>query len=185
MFKKFLEIATGRSIYGVYFLLLFMIVAPSAVFTDYVWLDSLAWAMTIILGFFIFVTGIVTWQEGKESYRWPQANAKLISTGLKQYRGSKGGVSYAPKINCKFMVDGIRYSGTEYDFSGSYSAKAKAEKKTAEIENLNTLLVHYKPDDPSINVIYPGIHFVVYLRLLLGIGAMFISALSWLGYIRY
>jgi hypothetical protein len=46
-------------------------------------------------------------------------------------------------------------------------------------------LVHYKPEDPSISVIHPWIHLVAYLRLLVGIGAVVISAMSWLGYIRY
>lgn len=184
-----MAIATGRSIYATYFLIVFMIIAPAAVFTDYTWLDAIGWAMTIILGFFIFVTGVVTWQEGKESFRWPRVKAKLTSTGLKQHRGSKGGVSYGPRISCSFNLAGKEYKGTEYDFSESYGSKTNAEEKVAQIkiqaERYGYLLLHYKPDDPNINVIHPGIHFVVYLRLLLGLAAMAISALSWLGYIHY
>ena len=54
-----------------------------------------------------------------------------------------------------------------------------------EIKGMQTLLVHYKPEDPSINVIHPGVHFVAYMRLLVGVGGVAIPILSLLGYIQY
>lgn len=185
MFAKILTIATGRSHYSTLFLVIFMFIAPAAMFTDYSWLDGLGWSMTIILGIFIFITGVVNVQEGRESFRWPRANAKLKSTQLQFHTGSKGGKSYAPKVNCSFIVNGQEYEGTEYDFSSNYTSKEKAQKKVAEIKTMQPLLVHYKPEDPSINVIHPGVHFVAYLRLLIGIAAVVISVMSWLGLIQY
>jgi len=185
MFDTFMKVATGRSHYATFYLFIFMIVAPASMFTDYAWLDALGWSMTIILGIFIFITGVVNVQEGRQSFHWPQANAKLKSARLQIHTGSKGGRSYSAKIGCTFIVDGQEYEGTEYDFSSSYTAKDKAEKKVAEVKAMQPLLVHYKPEDPGINVIHPGIHFVAYLRLLLGVAAVVISAMSWLGYITY
>jgi hypothetical protein len=83
------------------------------------------------------------------------------------------------------VVDGQEYEGTEYDFSSSYTSKEKAQKKVTEIKSMQTLLVHYKPEDPSINVIHPGVHFVAYMRLLVGVGGVAIPILSLLGYIQY
>lgn len=185
MSDKFLAIATGRSHYATMFLVIFMFVAPASMFTEYKWLDALGWSMTIILGIFIFITGIVSIQEGRQSFRWLRANAKLKSTSLRSHSGSKGGMTYAPKVTCSFVVKGQKYEGTEYDFSSSYTSKDKAAKKISEVKAMLPLLVHYKPQDPRINVIHPGVHLVAYLRLLVGISAVVISAMSWLGYIRY
>lgn len=185
MFERFLTIATGRSHYATLFLVIYMFIVPAAVFTDYLWLDSCAWFMTIVLGVFILITGIVNIQEGLNSHHWPRAYATLKSASLTFHSSSKGGRSYAPKINCSFMVDNQEYMGVEYDFSSSYGAKEKAQQKVDEIKDMRPLLVHYKPTDPSINVIHPGLHFVAYLRLLLGIAAIIISTLSWAGYIHY
>ena len=54
-----------------------------------------------------------------------------------------------------------------------------------EIKGMQAMLVHYKPEDPSINVIHPGVHFVAYIRLLVGIVASAIPIMSLLGYIQY
>ncbi len=180
-----MKMATGRSHYATFYLFVFMFVAPASMFTDYAWLDALGWSMTIILGIFIFITGVVNVQEGRQSFHWPRVNAKLKSVRLQIQTGSKGGRSYSPKITCTFIVDGQKYEGTEYDFSSSYTAKEKAEKKVTEVKAMEPLLVHYKPEDPSINVIKPGLHFVAFLRLLLGLAAVVISVMSWVGYISY
>jgi len=185
MIKLFLAIATGRSHYATLFLVIFMFVAPASMFTEIDRLDSLGWSMTIILGVFIFITGIVSVQEGRESYSWPQADAKLKSASLTYHSGSKGGMTYAPKIACSFMVNGQEYKGTEYNFSASYTSKEKAQKKVTEVKSMRPLLVHYKPTDPSINVIHPGVHFVAFIRLIVGAGGIAIPIMSLLGYIQY
>ena len=179
-----LNVATGRHIYATYFLLTFMVVAPTAFFTDYVWLDHIAWCMLIILGVFIFITGVVTLHEGRASHKWPMAAAELQSAGLKS-QSNKGSVSYAPRIQCLFKVHGKSYNGTEYDFSASFTRKEKAQAKVDEVKAMRPLVVHYKPADPTINVIRPGVHFVHYIRLILGFGTVLIAGLSWLGVITY
>jgi hypothetical protein len=185
MFDTFIKIATGRSHYSTLFLVIFMFIAPAAMFTQYSWLDAIGWVMTIILGIFILITGLVSWQEGRASHRWPRVKVKLKSAHLQAHSGSKGGMSYSPKVNCSFLIDGEEITGTEYDFSASYTSKSKAKKKVDEVKAMNPLLVHYKPEDPSINVIHPGVHFVAFLRVLIGLAAVIISSLSWSGYIQY
>ena len=185
MFEKFIAIATGRSHYAIIFFVIFMIVAPVSIFTEYEWLDLLGWSMTIILGMFIFITGIVSLHEGRQSFHWPRTNAKLKSAGLLSHSGTKGGMTYAPSLKCSFVIDGEEYQGTEYDFSASYTSKEKALVKVTEVKKMQPLLVYYKPQDPSINVIHPGIHFVAYVRLLVGVGGVVIPVMSLLGYIQY
>ncbi|MFO6424712.1 DUF3592 domain-containing protein [Motilimonas sp. KMU-193] len=183
MMDGFLKIATGRSIYATHFLLVFMFVAPAAVLTDYVLLDSIAWIMLIILGIFILITGIITRQEAIDSHNWPRVEAKLLSTSLKSNSSSSGGRSYAPEIKCKFRVDNTEYQGTEYDFSASYGAKHKAEAKVQQVKQMQPLLIHYKPSAPEINVIHPGLHSSHYIRIVIGLAAIIMPVLIWSGVI--
>jgi len=182
---SFLDIATGRSTKVYWFFIPFMFVVPVAVFTDYVWLDHIGWAMTLIMGFFIFITGIVTLQEARASKTWPQTIAKLKSASLGYRSGSKGGLLYYPVVKVEFKVDGQSYSGTEYDFSASAEQKYKAEQKLQEIKQAHPLWIYYNPNDPAMNVIHPGVSLVHFLRLILGLGIMVIVPLSWLGIIQY
>ena len=185
MADSFIDIATGRSTKVYWFFIPYMFVAPAAVFTDYLWLDHIGWAMTLVLGFFIFITGIVTLNEARASKTWPQTIAKLKSASLGYRSGSKGGRLYYPVVKVEFKVDGQSYSGTEYDFSASAEQKDKAEQKRQEIKQAHPLWVYYNPKNPAMNVIHPGVHFVHSLRLILGLGMMVIVSLSWLGYIDY
>ncbi|WP_156029438.1 hypothetical protein [Shewanella colwelliana] len=100
MFKSFMLIATGRSIYSTYFLLVLMVVAPAAVFTEYLWLDSLAWLMLIIIGVFVAITGLVTLKDGLQSAQWPRVEARVKNCSL-TWRTNRGTKSYAPKIGLK------------------------------------------------------------------------------------
>jgi len=180
----FMKLALGRSGYSTVFLLIFMVVAPSAVFTSYTWLDHVAWATLIILGLFIFITGMVTFNEAVASHRWPSAPAKLKSASLR-WRTSNGSRRYSPSITCTFTVKGIEYSGTEFDFSAAYTSKEKAKEKVSQVKSKSELWLYYKPGDPSVNVIHPGVHLVQYIRLIIGLAVMVISALSWMGVIQY
>ncbi|TQV87022.1 DUF3592 domain-containing protein [Aliikangiella coralliicola] len=184
MSSSFVKIVTGRSVYSISFLLIFMLVAPLAFFTEYEWLDSVAWCMATILGFFIFATGVITLKEAKDSPTWPKAEARLISSSL-TWHTSNGSKRYAPKIHCQFRVGEQDYSGTEYDFSASYTKKSEAEEKLKLVKAMQPFWVFYKPGDPSVNVIQPGIHSVHFARMVIGAVGTVVSILSWAGVIKY
>ncbi|MCL6415726.1 DUF3592 domain-containing protein [Aestuariirhabdus sp. Z084] len=179
-----MSIATGRSIYSTYFLIVFMIVAPAAVFTPYQWLDAIAWFLLIVLGVFILITGLITWQDAARSVRWPKIEAKLLGCSL-EWRTSKGSKRYTPNIRCQFTINGKTYSGTEYDFSASATDKKKSQAIIDNIQSSTSVAIYYKPSDPSVNVIHPGTHLVHYLRIIIGSGAVIVAALSWAGIISY
>jgi len=184
MSDDFIKIATGRSKYSTYFLLIFMCVAPAAVFTKIELLDHIAWIMLIILGVFIFITGIVTRQEASDSRNWPKIEVKFLSTSLKSMSSNSGGRIYAPDIKCKFNIGNSEYKGTEYDLSASYGSRSQAEDKIALIKQKKSLFVHYKPSAPEVNVINPGIHFSHYIRIVVGVCTVVIPLLIWVGVIQ-
>jgi len=182
MLDQFLKIAAGRSIYSTYFLLIFMVVVPLSVFTNIFLVDELAWCLLVVLALFIFISGTITLREGINSKHWPRVPAKLkyCSTTFKIDKGHK---SYMPKITCTFMVNGQEFNGTEYDFSASYTRKEKALEKVDEIKGMDCLWIYYKPSDPSVNVIHPGVHSVQFIRIVVGTGLWILAFLLWQGII--
>ena len=182
MKEYFLKLALGRTVHSTYFLLALMVICPWAFFTNSEWLDQLAFSMLIVIGLFIFITGWVTFNEAKASHHWPSVKSELDWIGLKSHRSSNS-TSYAPDIRCFFDVKGVIYQGTEYDFGANFTSKSKAEAKKKEVEEMSPLVIRYKPNDPSINVIYPGVHLVHFVRLLMGPIVMGVSLASLLGYI--
>ena len=182
MSKFFVEIVTGRNKYSIYFLLIFMCIAPVAVFTDYPLLNGIAWIMLMTLGFFIFSTAIITRQEAKDSYGWPQEKAHSLKCSL-NYTTNNGVKRYIPVIRCKFIVGNKEYDGSEYDFSASYTNKDDANAKLDLVKSMMPLMVYYKPSDPAINVINPGVHSTHYLRFICGALMIIMPIFIWSGVI--
>lgn len=176
--STFKNIATGRSIYSTYFLLIFMVVAPTAFFTDWGWLDHIAFGMLDTLGFFILITGFVTLSEGYKSKYWPKVAAYNVRYSL-TFTMNNSSKRYMPSVKCNYNVNGKKYAGTEYDFSSSYESKDASKKKVEELKQKGDLFVHYKPNEPNISVVYPGIHFVHFLRLILGVITIVFTTLIW------
>jgi hypothetical protein len=124
----------------------------------------------------------VTFSEALESPKWPSVDVSIFSCGLKTNR-SNNSLTYAPNIECVFELKDQTYSGTEYDFSSSYGSKSSAQKKLLSLENQENIKLFYKPSDPSVNVIHPGIRLVHFLRLIFGAAISILCSLMWSGII--
>ncbi|WP_111979763.1 DUF3592 domain-containing protein [Algibacillus agarilyticus] len=167
MLKIIIDTARGRTKYSTYFLLIVMLIIPTAFFTHYEWLNGLAWLLLITLGAFIFITGLYTRQESINSVNWPKAEAYGLSCSLNYINPNSK--KYIPVIKCKFMVKGVEYTGAEYDFSARYTLKDEADEKINCVKAMEPLFVYYKPSDPTISVIKPGVHSIPYIRLIFGV----------------
>ena len=148
-------------------LCLSFILLPLALFTEYTVIDHAAWLLLIICGSLITLYGIETYNEARASKHWPKCEVASFKCSLDSQRGNKGLV-YAPKVDCTFYIDGTRWHGTLYDFGGVYEGKREAEEKVQKINSMSSLTISYNPEDPSINVIYPGPRFTHCLRIILG-----------------
>ena len=183
MNTTFVKIVKGEHWLSISLLLLFMLVAPAAMFTDYMWLDVLGWIMLISLGALIFLAGIMSYVDAKNSYRWPRVPAQLLSCSLRA-NSHNGRLRYMPTVKCEFTVRGKQYDGAQYDFSASYLAKEVAQRQIDEVKANFPLLVYYKPSDPSISVIHPGVSYSHYLRIFFGLAAIVMPILIWSGKIN-
>ena len=178
MSKMFVEIVTGRNKFSICFFLIFIFLAPIAFFTNYLILNGLAWIILMILGFFIFTTGIITRKEAKDSYNWPKEKAHSLRCSL-NYITNNNVKSYIPVIKCKFNVGDKEYEGVEYDFSASYTSKAVANEKLDSVKSMAPFMVYYKPSDPAISVINPGVYSVHYFRYIIGAMMVVMPILIW------
>ena len=173
-----LQTAVGRTIYSYLFLLAFCIVVPLAIFAQVRALFDVAWVISIILGIFIFTSGVVTTKEAYQSKLWPTVTVSDFECSL-NIHSSK----YSPSVECLFEVNGEIYSGTQYDFSDSYSSKASARMKIEKVKNRRYIEVYYNPLNPSMNVLNPGVRVVHFLRLIIGAAIPIICFLFWQGYL--
>tara|TARA_Y100001960_G_scaffold333722_1_gene440533 strand:+ start:6056 stop:6544 length:489 start_codon:yes stop_codon:yes gene_type:complete len=159
-----------------------MVVAPLAVFTDYIWLDKVGLVMLAVLGFFIIFTGYYGRKEAKASLTWPMANGILERASLKYHR-SNNSTSYAPDIKVAFEVLGKEYTCITYDFSSSYTRKDIAQAKIDELKQQQNIIVYYNPEDPTVNVHKPGVHITHFILMVIGLGALVGSLGILFGYI--
>ena len=158
------------------------IILPLAVCTEYPLINHAAWLLLIIIGILITIHGIETYNEARASKHWPKCEVAWFRCSLDSQKSGKG-LSYAPKVDCTFYIDGTMWHGTLYDFGGVYEGKREAEEKVQKINSMDSLTISYNPEDPSINVIYPGPRFTHCLRIFLGpaVIALYISYLmDWL-----
>ncbi len=146
---------------------LFCIIFWVALLTEYTPIDHAAWLLAIFLSCFATQHGFATYSEARASKHWPRCEVSSFRCSMDSQRDNKG-LTYAPQIDCTFYVNEVRWHGTLYDFGGVYGLKYDAEKKMAAINKLNPMVISYNPEDPSINVLYPGPRFTHFLRIIIG-----------------
>lgn len=146
------------------------------------------WIMTLFLGIVIFIVGIVTSMEAWQSPSWSRTKAKLTECFVKKISDSEGS-SYAPGVVYQFRVGDRHYYGSSYDFSDFFSSRIAANQK---IESLQESVdqegyidIYYKPDEPDLNVIYPGVHPIHGIRLIFGLALIGIPLLTLFGIIQW
>ena len=81
------------------------------------------------------------------------------------------------------MVNGKEYQGGDYDLSASYSNKTCAQAKVDSVKSMKPLWVYYKPSEPEINVVNPGIHNTHFIRIAVGILMLIFCELLRTGFI--
>jgi len=171
-------LVTSSTVFAFFYILAFIAVVVTAVLTDgaLFWV-KLSWAMLSILGVFITVTAYVSFQEARQSTRWPAVSAKLLSARVKSQMGSDSGRSYSPVVEYEFSFKGKDHTGNTIDYSGQSGSQAWAEKVLNELKSKGiALTVHVNPDNPEMNVLNPGVRFVHMLRYIVG-PAMFVIGL--------
>lgn len=186
-FKVIKEIVRGKAFFCLFFLF-YTVIIWWAVLSGQPIAIKATWIMTFLLGIIIVIVGIVTSIDAFQSTSWSIIRAKLTACKVKKISDVDGS-TYKPLVVYQFRVGDRHYFGSNYDFSDISGSQITATRK---IESLNKLVdsegyinVYYKPSEPELNVIFPGIHSIHGIRLVLGLVMMVISFLTLSGIIQW
>ncbi|MGP1346610.1 MAG: DUF3592 domain-containing protein [Phycisphaerales bacterium] len=116
------------------------------------------------------VAGVGSLKHARASESWPTASGGVKSCEVVAQSGRRGRTSYKPKVTVYFTVDGRRYACERLTFNASYSTRdrSEAEAFARRFAAGSTVSVSYKPDDPEISVIEPGVEDSAWLTPILG-----------------
>jgi len=186
--RLLLKIALGKSVYTIYFFIAMAISIISAAYLESTYAINIALVFVSIFGLFIILSSFVSTKEAVESLSWPKIKAELGICKVSTHSvGNIGSESYYPSIQYKFVVDGQTYHGNSYIFgSRTYSHQA--------VDNIikdislykDNFLISYNPENPSMNVIKPGINEVHYIRTIVGLAVVIFTLcelFKWTNYI--
>jgi len=188
MFSKIIkEIVRGQT-FPCLFLLLYIMITWWAVLSGQPIAVKATWVMTFLLGIIIVITGVVTSIDAWQSHSWLIVRAKLAECFVTKGFDSDG-TTYAPAVVYQFKVGDRHFQGSSYDFSDFSGSLTTANEK---IESLRQLVdadgcinIYYKPSEPELNVIYPGVHPIHCIRLIFGFILIGLSLLTLVGIIQW
>jgi len=186
--KLLLNIALGKSVYTVYFMLAMAASIMSAVYLESILAINVALVFVSIFGVFIIISALFSTNEAIESLSWPKVNAELGVCKVSTHSvGNIGSESYYPTIQYSFDVDGKTYHGNNYSWGERTYSRSIVEKIINNIQsNKDNFRISYNPNNPTMSVLRPGINEVHYVRALVGL-AVFIFAIcelfNWTNYI--
>ena len=182
MFNKIIVEITRGKVFPCIFLLCYSVVLPLAFIQQNPLMIRIAWWMSLALGLIVILHGIVSWIDAYQSKNWPRVKAELKQCLV---RYSQSDEVYKPVVKYEFYLKSKKYTGRHIDFSDMYGSKASAEAKVNRVKDrADDLYVYYKPNDPTLNVIEPGIHTIHPIRLVFGIAVTVISILGIVGIIK-
>ena len=91
------------------------------------------------------------------SLLWPKTTANIASCSVQSVH--EGSLTYATYVSYRYQVDSVVYEGTRIRFLCQPHCTLKsAESERRSVLFRNPLYVSYNPKDPSVCVIYPGLH---------------------------
>jgi hypothetical protein len=104
----------------------------------------------------------------------------ITHSGLKEHRGSRGRVDYAPDIKFRYEVAGQAFSGDRYRYGQGYT-NDKFAARTIEVFPVGKVItVYYNPNDPADSLLQPGLMGVdLFSALFLVPFNMIVLALWW------
>lgn len=108
---------------------------------------------------------------GKGSQSWKKIKGVVDLSSI-----DRAGNDYCPKIIYRYTYNGKEYINDTYTFLGTTSfSKKKAINTAQKYKTGEAITVFINPNNPSISVLVPGVHFFQYLALI-GITMLFLGA---------
>lgn len=101
---------------------------------------------------------------------WPKANGEVIRSHVSTWLDSESDTLYGAQVEYKYSIGDTEYKGHRVTMSdGGSSFEDAARKVVDRYPRGNTVDVHYNPEKPDDSVLEPGVTWVTYLPLFLGL----------------
>lgn len=183
MASKLLQLVTTSQSFAALYIVCFLCVIIGSMFStgDSLWAKT-AWSMLALLGLFVTLTGVMSIKIASGSREWPKTTARRIKSWIAEDRTNGSALIYSPMVEYEYEVAGKNYAGDCIDFSSQSGSQRWAQKVLDEIgASRDYIQVHYSPNDHAISVICPGLRFVHFLRLLIGIAMILVGIVAAIG----
>lgn len=124
------------------------------------------------LGSGLTIWGVKSFLAARNSTNWPTVMGVVKSSNLARKDGHGSG--YRADILYEYTVNGVLYSSDEVFYQGSstYGRASEARKTLNRYPAGRQVVVHYRPENPEIAVLEPGVKPVQYA--LMGGGLSFL-----------
>ena len=126
--------------------------------------------------------------RGQKSRSWPSVAGSILSSSISVHESTDEDGStttnYGVDLLYRYSVSGQEFQGTRRTFIDVHtSSRSRAEKILAKYPQGSSVTVHYDPQKPSTCVLEPGVGWVSYLFLALGLAFLLFGLAGVLGLI--
>jgi hypothetical protein len=101
------------------------------------------------------------------SKKWPEYSATIIESGYEKVEGLEGGVGYRVIIKYQYIVGGVQYENSNYDFCNQSVDKYEREQLLVRYPVGKKITVRVNPKNPGSAVIVAGVTYWHYIWLIL------------------
>jgi hypothetical protein len=114
------------------------------------------------------VKSLLNLRNSSISRKWPGYSATIIESSYRKVEQVDGpGVAYRLIIRYQYMVDGVQYENSNYDFCNQSVDKNRREQLLAEYPVDKAITVRVNPENPAIAVIVAGVTYWHYIWTIL------------------
>ncbi len=116
------------------------------------------------------------------SREWPEYSATIIESGYEKVEGLEGGVGYRVIIKYQYIVGGVQYENSNYDFCNQSVDKHEREQLLARYPVGKKITVRVNPKNPASAVIVAGVMYWHYIWLILCFAFLYLqlkAILNW------
>jgi hypothetical protein len=116
----------------------------------------------LLIGLLSTLAFYLDWQRGLAAGSWPQADARVIDSGVDaQIRHRKGQEvrRFKPRVSYEYEVNGQRFTGdrVKYGVASATMSEDEADQVLARYPKGAAAKVHYLAERPHISVLQPGL----------------------------
>jgi len=140
------------------------------------WLFILLFLPAGLLFTTVGINGIV---RASESTGWPSVQGKVMKSSVERERSRdqstrRSRTTYRARVEYRFTVDGSEFRGDRVAYGDHGGKRKHAQRIVSRYRKGEVVAVHYKPEDPRVCLLEPGLKAQAFLMPFIGLIALLI-----------